>query len=85
MSNERKSWAKEDAVHLRHCNQGDGVGVCAYGYEDCPAVANPEWIKAYWEENGLLRESVRSGQSSLPIIAGIGIIAALLLLYPLLV
>ena len=39
----RASLEKQDtAVHMIHCNQGEWVGVCKYGEEDCPALAQQE-------------------------------------------
>jgi hypothetical protein len=33
---------QDTAVHMTHCNQGEWVGVCKYGEEDCPALAQQE-------------------------------------------
>ena len=30
---------QDTAVHMTHCNQGEWEGVCKYGEEDCPALA----------------------------------------------
>lgn len=29
---------KEIRVHLSHCNQGENLGICKYGDDDCPAL-----------------------------------------------
>jgi ATP-dependent helicase YprA (DUF1998 family) len=33
---------QDTAVHMTHCNQGEWEGVCKYGEEDCPALAQQE-------------------------------------------
>jgi hypothetical protein len=33
---------QDTAVHMTHCNQGEWVGVCKYGEENCPALAQQE-------------------------------------------
>jgi hypothetical protein len=33
---------RDTAVHMTHCNQGEWLGVCKYGEEDCPALAQQE-------------------------------------------
>jgi len=38
---------QDTAVHMNHCNQGEFVGVCKYGEEDCPALAQPEQAEAF--------------------------------------
>jgi hypothetical protein len=33
---------QDTAVHMTHCNQGEWEGVCKYGEEGCPALAQQE-------------------------------------------
>lgn len=42
VEDDRKWDGSNRAVHLAHCNQGEYVGICKYGYEDCPATAAEE-------------------------------------------
>jgi hypothetical protein len=39
---------QDTAVHMTHCNQGEWVGVCKYGEEDCPALAQQEQEPVAW-------------------------------------
>ena len=35
-------------VHLAHCNRGEYLGVCKYGYFDCPAQGEPPATAPQW-------------------------------------
>ena len=39
------------AVHMRHCNQGEWVGLCKYGDDNYPAMTDPA------TQNALVREA----------------------------
>jgi hypothetical protein len=72
LENERlKNEARRLGVHLSHCNYGEDEGLCKYGDEDCPALADWKWfgdamqgeldrVREYLEAaNGNMREVLR--------------------------
>ena len=37
-----KKRVTKKGVHLRHCNQGENLGICKYGEKNCPALKRKE-------------------------------------------
>jgi hypothetical protein len=45
--------ARDELVHLRHCNFGEWEGSCKYGNpEDCPALTEWGWLREAYAKHG---------------------------------
>lgn len=56
---------RSEGVHLEHCNRGEYVGSCKYGYALCPAIMSHKhkWKAEY--DNILYGESFQCGCSAI--------------------
>jgi hypothetical protein len=42
-------------VHMSHCNQGENLGSCAYGYDNCPALNVRETSHSFEYDSGRIK------------------------------